>query len=1046
MSDIRDENFNNGPIAWMARNAIAANLLMMIFLAGGIWSALQIQKEVFPQFQLDIVSVTVGYPGAAPSEVESGILQPVEEAVRGLEGIREITSEAREGRGSVEIELVAGADRMKAFQDVDQAIAQVRTFPEEADEPEVRLQERQREAMEIGLYGPVDIWTLRKLAEQLRDRLLSDPNITQVELGNVPDYITHIEIPTSILREYNLSLPEVARIIGQSSQDIPAGAVRTFDGEILLRLQERKVWAEEFADIDIIANDNGANIKLRDIAEIHDGFEEGNFHSRFNGEPSVEINIYRTGKESPLEIETAVNDIMADYERRLPPGVEWRVDSNNAEEFRERLTLLMENGALSILIVLSILSLFLAPRLAFWVMMGMAISFIGSLLFLPPLGVSINMISLFGFLVALGIVVDDAIVVGENVFEERRRYNDPLQASIIGTRKISGPVVFSILTNVVAFLPLLFIPGETGLFWWPLPVVVITVLLLSLFEALFILPAHLAHVKRGEPKNPLLRIVKKGQTVFAEKFDQFVHGPYSRFLDLTLRNRYITVAAMLALLMTVGSYANSDHMGMINMPEVAADEIEAGVSMPVGTTPAQAGRVALLLTEATRKMYEDHNLHEVAEGIKTNVRGQDFIDIEIVMRPPDQRDMTAKDVIELWRNEIGDIQGVDQITFEAERGPGGWRQDISVDLSHENIDVLEAASARLVDELRSFTNTADVNDNYDKGKKRVDFRLLPEGRALGLTPEDVGDQLRGAFFGSLAIRQLRGNNETEVRVKLPESERNDFAYLEDYVIRTPSGVEVPLFEVTSFEYNEAFATINRRNGLRIVTVSTDVEPKREIVQVINALNNEVLPGLRNDYPGLTWSFQGSDAELRESTQALWGYFGLAVIVIYTLLAVAFKSYFQPFIVLSAIPFGIIGAVIGHIIMGFDLSLISLMGVVALSGVVLNNSLIMTDFANRQRKDNGGAYDIQDAIHLAGLRRFRPIILTTLTTFGGLTPILLETSMQAQYLIPMAISLGFGIVFATSIILILVPSLYMMLEDIKSRIDKDTSSRQQAQSI
>lgn len=1039
-----DQKYDSGPIAWMARNAIAANLLMMIFLAGGIWSALQIQKEVFPQFQLDIVSVTVGYPGAAPSEVESGILQPVEEAVLGLEGIREITSEAREGRGSVEIELVAGADRMKAFQDVDQAIAQVRTFPEEADEPEVRLQDRQREAMEIGLFGPVDIWTLRKLAEQLRDRLLSDPNITQVELGNVPDYITHIEIPTSILREYNLSLPEVARIIGQSSQDIPAGAVRTFDGEILLRLQERKVWAEEFADIDIIANENGANIKLRDIAKIHDGFEEGNFHSRFNGEPSVELNIYRTGNESPLDIEAAVNEIMTDFERLLPPGVQWRVDSNNAEEFRERLTLLMENGVLSIFIVLSILSLFLAPRLAFWVMMGMAISFIGSLLFLPPLGVSINMISMFGFLVALGIVVDDAIVVGENVFEERRKYNDPLKASISGTKKIAGPVIFSILTNVVAFLPLLFIPGETGLFWWPLPVVVITVLLLSLFEALFILPAHLAHVERGGSKNPLMRLIKKGQTSFAEKFDYFVHNHYSRFLDLTLRNRYITISAMLALLFTVGSYANSDHMGMINMPEVAADEIEAGVSMPVGTTPAQAGRVALMLTEATRKMYEEHNLHKVAEGIKTNVRGQDFIDIEIVMRPPDQRDMTAKDVIELWRNEIGDIQGVDQITFEAERGPGGWRQDISVDLSHENIDVLEAASTRLVEELKNFTNTADVNDNYDKGKKRIDFRLLPEGRALGLTPEDVGNQLRGAFFGSLAIRQLRGNNETEVRVKLPENEREDFAYLEDYVIRTPAGVEVPLFEVTSFEYNEAFATINRRNGLRIVTVSTDVEPKREIVQVINALNNEVLPSLRDDYPGLTWSFQGSDAELRESTQALWGYFGLAVIVIYTLLAVAFKSYFQPFIVLSAIPFGIIGAVIGHIIMGFDLSLISLMGVVALSGVVLNNSLIMTDFANRQRRDNGGAYDVQDAIHLAGLRRFRPIILTTLTTFGGLTPILLETSMQAQYLIPMAISLGFGIVFATSIILILVPSLYMMLEDIKSLFHKNTSSRQQAQ--
>lgn len=1019
----------------MARHAIAANLLMTILLAGGLWSAFQIQKEVFPQFQLDIVSVSVGYPGAAPSEVESGILQPIEEAVRGLEGIRELSARASEGRGRVEIELVAGAERMKAFQDIDQAIAQVRTFPEEADEPEVRLRERQREAMELGLYGDVDVWTLRKLAERLRDRLLSDPGITQVELDNVPDYVTHVEISADSLRQYELSLPEVARIIAQSSQDVPAGAVRTFDGEILLRLQERKVWADEFAEIDLIANADGAALTLGEIATIRDGFEEGNFHARFNGQPSAEIVIYRAGGESPLEIEACVNAILADFETLLPPTVAWRIDSNNAEDFRERLTLILENGALSVFIVLGILSLFLAARLAFWVMMGIAISFIGSVLFLPPLGVTINMISLFGFLVALGIVVDDAIVVGENVYETRKTTPDPLAAAISGTRQVAAPVIFSILTNVVAFVPLLFIPGETGLFWWPLPVVVIAILLLSLLEALLILPAHLAHVPRGERGHSILKPLKALQGRFAQSFDRFVLTHYSRFLDLTLRNRYVTIASALALLVVIGSYASSDHMGMINMPEVAADEIEAGVSMPVGTTPAQAGEVALRLTEATRRMYEEHDLHEVAEGIKTNVRGQDFIDIEIVMRPPDQREMTAKEVIALWRDEIGDIQGIDQITFEAERGPGGWRPDIRVDLSHNDIAVLEQASNRLVAELNRFPNTSDVNDNYNKGKKRIDFRLLPEGRALGLTPDEVGAQLRGAFFGALALRQLRGTNETEVRVKLPEAEREDLAYLEDYVIRTPEGLEVPLFEVTTVDYSEAFSTIQRRNGRRIVTVSTDVEPKRETVQVINALNDSILPQLRADYPGLTWSFQGSDAEMRKATQALWGYFGLAVIVIYTLLAVAFNSYFQPLIVLSAIPFGVIGAVIGHMIMGFDLSLISLMGVVALSGVVLNSSLIMTDFANRQRRDQGGAYSVHDAIHLAGLRRFRPIMLTTLTTFGGLTPILLEPSSQAQYLIPMAISLGFGIIFATSIILILVPSLYMLLEDLEALVGR-----------
>jgi multidrug efflux pump subunit AcrB len=1029
MSDSK-KNYGKGTISWMAQNPVAANLLMMILLLGGVFTAISIQKEVFPQFQLDIVNVSVGYPGAAPSEVETGVLQPVEEAVRGLEGIREITARAREGSGSIEIELVSGTDRMKAFQDIDQAIARIRTFPEEADEPEVRLEAQQREAMEIGLFGSVDVWTLRVLAERLRDRLLSDPNMTLVELGNVPDYITHVEVSADTLREYGLTLPDIAQVIRQSSQDIPAGAVQTFDGEILLRLQERKVWADEFADIDIISGANGATIKLGDIAKIEDGFEEGNFHSQFNGVPSVEVNIFRTGNESPLDIEQAVYDIMEDFERTLPPGVEWRIDSNNAQDFRERLGLILENGIASVLIVLTILSLFLAPKLAFWVMMGMTISYVGSVMFLPALGVSINMVSLFGFLVALGLVVDDAIVVGENVFEERKNHDDPLKAAIEGTKNVASPVTFSIITTLIAFVPLLFMPGETGLFWWPLPVIVMTVLALSLFEALYILPAHLGHVKKGANDNAVLRPVKNLQVKFAKQFDAFVQGPYQRLLDLCLRARYITISAALALLFVSFSYMNSAHMGIINMPEVAADEIEAGVSMPVGTTPAQAGAMAVRITDATVRMYEENNLNLVAEGIKTNVRGQDFIDVEIVLRPPQERDMTAREIIQLWRDEIGDIQGVDQITFEAERGPGGWRPDISVDLSHNDTDILEQASQRLIAELETFANTADINDNFDKGKKRIDFRLLPEGRALGLTPEIVGEQLRGAFFGSLAIRQLRGNNETEVRVKLPESERQDLSYLEDLVIRTPNGVEVPLFEVTEFEYSEAFSSISRRNGMRVVAVSTDVEPKREIAQVVTALNEEVLPQLRTDFPGLTWTFQGSNAEMRESTQQLYGYFGLALIVIYALLTVAFRSYFQPFIVLSAIPFGIIGAVIGHIIMGYDISLISKMGFVALSGVVLNASLIMVDYANKLRVQGGDETTAFDAVKQAGLRRFRPIILTTLTTFGGLSPILLETSLQAQYLIPMAISLGFGIVFSTAIILILVPCLYMMLEDLR----------------
>jgi multidrug efflux pump subunit AcrB len=1018
---------HRGPIAWMARNAIAANLLMVILLVGGLWSAVTIQKEVFPEFLLDTVVVSVGYPGAAPTEVEQGILRPVEEAIRGVDGIRSITSQAREGRGSVTIELVGGTDRMKAFQDVDQAVARVRTFPDDIEQPEVRLRSRQRGVIAVGLYGPVDIWTLRKLAEQFRDELLAHPSITEVELSRVPEYITHVEIPRDRLREYGLTLPRIAELIESSSEDVAAGAVQTSAGEVLLRVNARKQWAEQFAEIQIITNDRGAVVTLGDIATIRDGFAEDNFHAQYNQQPSVVLDVYRVGDQSPMEIAEAVEEKLRVAETQFPPGVQWRLDNNNAEDFRRRLKLVTKNGALAIVIVLAILALFLELRLAFWVMMGMTISFIGGLLVMPAVGVSINMISLFGFLIVLGIVVDDAVVVGENVYEHRQEGDDRLRAAIRGTREVSGPVVFSILTNVVAFIPLLFLPGETGQFWKPLPIVVIIVLLVSLFEALFILPAHLAHVRGVQAHRGIRARLHGVQQAFSRLFMRFVHRCYQPVLRASLHYRYITAVAAAALFVVFGSYSLSAHMGMILMPEVAADEIEAGVRLPVGTTPDQAAHVAELLTTATLRMFEEHDLHEVAEGVQTNVRGGSFIDVELVMRPPDERDMSAAEVIQLWRDSIGDLPGIHQITFEAERGPGGHRQDISVDLSHSDIDVLEQAAMAFVARAEEFTNTRDVSDSYNKGKMQLDLRLLPEGRALGLTAADVGRQLRGAFYGSLALRLLRGTNEIEVRVKLPESEREDLYNLEDLVIRTPSGAEVPLLDVAEVKQSEAFTSISRRDGRRIVNVSMDVEPKRAVGQVIAAIDTEVLPALRLDYPGLTWTFEGGDAQMREATATLWGGFGLALFVIYALLAVAFRRYAQPLIVLAAIPFGIVGAVIGHMLLGHDLSLISLMGVIALSGVVVNDSLLIIDFANRHRGD-GSAFD---AILQAGVRRFRPVFLTTATTFFGLAPIILEPSLQAQYIIPMAISLGFGIVFASGVTLLLVPSLYLILEDVQA---------------
>jgi multidrug efflux pump subunit AcrB len=1023
--DDQSPSTRRGLIAWMARNSIASNLLMALLLFGGIWSTFTIQKEVFPRFQLDIVEVTVGYPGASPEEVEQGILLPIEEAVRSVEGIQEISSSARESRGQVMIELVAGAQRMKVYQDIDQAISRIRTFPEQIEQPEVRLQAEDQEVMQLALYGPIDIWALRKLAEQLRDQLQAHKDITQVELRRAPAYVTHVEIPRQRLREYGLTLPAVADIIRSASQDVAAGSVQTSSGEILLRVKARKQWADEFAGIEIVAGREGPVVTLGDIATIRDGFEEIGFHSQFSQTPSVELDIFRVGSQSPMEVAAAVEETMEEFETVMPPGVKWRIDSNNAEEFRRRLTLVMKNALMAVAIVLLILALFLEMRLAFWVMMGMVISFIGGVLLLPGAGVSINMISLFGFLVVLGIVVDDAVVVGENVYEKRQTESDYEIAAIEGTREVAGPVVFSILTNIVAFVPLLFIPGETGKFWAPLPVVVIIVLALSLIESLFILPSHLAHTRDANRSRGFGAWLHHGQQWFSRKFNRLVEIFYKPLLKLSLRCRYITASLAVALFVTLGGYATSAHMGMILMPEVSADEIEAGVRMPVGTTPDQAAAIAKTVTEASLQMFEKYNLYEVAEGIKTNVRGGSFIDVEIVLKPPDQRDMTANEVIEIWRDSIGDLPGVNQVSFRAERGPGGFRRDISVDLSHSDIDVLEKASQAFLERVEQYSNVRDVNDNYDKGKSQYDFQLRGEGRSLGLTDQELGEQLRGAFFGSLALRLLRGTNEIEVRVKLPEEQREDIHNLEDLVVRTPSGLEVPLLDVADVNKTLAFTSINRRDGRRVISVSMDAEPAGAVTQVIEALRTKELPQLRKDFPGITWTFEGSDAEMREATASLWGYFGLAIAVIYSLLAVAFRNYIQPLIVLVAIPFGIVGALIGHIMLGYDISLVSVMGVIALSGVVINDSLIMIDYANRYQGDDTPMQTILNA----GMRRFRPILLTTLTTFGGLMPLIFETSLQAEYIIPMAISLGFGILFSTAIILLLVPCLYLILDDI-----------------
>jgi multidrug efflux pump subunit AcrB len=1015
---------DRGPIAWMVRNRVTPNLLMLVLLFGGLFATRSIKQEVFPEFDLDRVIVEVAYPGASPAEVEQGIVLSVEEAVRGLEGVKEIVATASEGRGLVSIELIQGSDHQKTFEDIRQQIDRVRTFPEDAEEPEMRLEGHRHEVLTMQIYGDASELVLRALAEQVRDRLLQHSGITQVDLIGVRDAEVQVEMSRDMLRAYSLTLGEVARRIAATSLDLPGGSLETAGGDVLLRMTERRDRAEEFAEIALVTTASGSVVRLGDVAAVREGFEDVDRFATYDGKPALGIGVFRVGNETPIGVSRSVHEVMGTIERELPPGIEIVIQRDSSEIYSQRLELLLRNALLGLALVLALLSIFLEFRLAFWVTMGIPTAFLGGLLLLPWLGTSINMITMFAFVIALGIVVDDAIVAGENIYEYRQRGMDFVEAAIQGARAITVPVSFSILTNIVAFLPLMFIPGFMGKIWGVIPIVVTTVFVISWGEALFILPSHLAHTKAGGGRG-WGRALHDRQQAFSAAFSRFVEYRYGAFLDLALRNRYITVAIAVGLLLVVLAWAGSGRLGLILMPTVESDRAVVTAALPVGSPVTTITEVRDHLVEAGRRVAAAHGADQLVSGIFAIVNAN-TVEVNLYLTDPDVRPISTSMVTRFWRDEVGLLPGLESLRFEADRGGPGRGPGVTVELSHRTLDVLEQASARLAADLSAFGNVHDVDDGYTPGKAQLDFFVTPIGRSLGLTSERIARQVRDAFNGAEALRQQRGRSEVTVRVRLPEEERMSEHDLSRLTIRTPAGTDVPLFDVARFERGRAYRSLTRRNGRNTVTASGNVIPRRESNQVLTTLREEVLPALVRDFPGLSWSFEGRQAMFRESVQSLFAGLGVALVIIYVLLAIPFRSYSQPAIVMSAIPFGAFGAVIGHALMGYSLSVISFMGIVALSGVVVNDALVMIDYANARRRGGEGA---REAIRSSGIRRFRPILLTTLTTFGGLAPMIFETSRQARFMIPMAISLGYGIVFATAITLLIVPCLYMILEDL-----------------
>jgi len=1013
MSDELKAHEKPGPIRWMAGHSVAANLVMLMCVVGGFLSLRSVKQEVFPDLEIDVVSVTVPYPGASPEEVEQGIILSVEEAVRGLDGVEEVSSTASEGCATVRVELLLGADIQKLAQDIQNEIDRITTFPEEAEEPQVRIVSHSREVLSVILYGQLKDTVLHELAEQVRDQFLQDPDITQVEVTGVAPLEIGIEIPQENLRRYGITLADVADRLRNASVDLPGGALKTESGEILVRVKERRDYGREFAELPIITTADGSQVLLGQIAAIDDSFQDTDRYATYNGSPAVMVDVYRVGEQTPTQVADAVRRQLDLVKPRLPPGVQTAIHHDMSDVYRQRVELLLRNGALGLVLVLIVLGLFLEARLAFWVMMGIPISFLGSFLFLPAMDVTINMMSLFAYIIALGIVVDDAIVVGENVYRHHQQGMPFPRAAVHGAREVAMPVTFSVLTNIVTFMPIYFVPGTMGKIFKMIPLVVATVFLISLGECLFVLPAHLGR-HRERKRRGLAAWLHAKQQAFGRGFTRWVNNGYGPFLAFTIRHRYLTIAAAGSLLVAMLGYGISGRMGFELFPTAESDFSQAELVLPFGSPVSKTEAVMQRLVRGARQVVAESGHPELVEEIIADVGmgGAHTGRVRVALADPDVREkiMSTQEFTNRWREAVGDVAGVEYLNFASDiGGPGGRGRPVAVQLSHRDIDVLERASRELAAVVSTYPGTKDVDDGFQPGKQQLDFAIKPEGKSLGLTARDVATQVRHAFYGAEALRQQRGRNEIKIIIRLPEAERASEQTINELMVRTPAGTYVPLSEVTAVRRGRAYTTIDRRNGRRVVVVSADVTPRSKAGEVLDDLRATALPELLAKYPGLRYSFEGHQADIRESMGSLKVTFVLALLAIYAMLAIPFRSYFQPLVVMVSIPFGIIGAFVGHLLMGYHLCLPSMFGIVALSGVVVNDSLILVDFANRRRRQQGDA--ATDAVHAAGL------------------------SWQARFMIPMALSLGFGLLFATFITLVIVPSLYLGVEDFKRAAGK-----------
>ena len=1051
-------------IKWFSKNHVAGNFLMLAILLVGFSTWFQLKKEIFPETSIDAVAVRIPYPNATPEEVERGVCVPVEEAIADLTGIDTIRSTASQNIGTVSVEVETGYNVREVMDDVKSRVDAIDNFPEEAEKPVLEEIVIKNPVMNLAITTdrPVDETTLTRLAERIRDDLLSfeskgatsvgdffanffrgPQTISQVSIAGTREYEISIEVSDQRLRELGLSHSDVAEAVRRTSVDLPGGSIRTEGGEVIIRALGKRFSADEFRTIPVATLEDGSEILLEDVADVLDAFEDVDLSARFDERDAVLVNVYRVGSEDTLTLAKLVREYVEQAEQRLPEGVTVSIWNDQSSYLQGRLELLQRNAIVGLALVLLVLALFLRPSLAFLVALGIPVSFAGGIWLMPQLGVSINMISLFSFILVLGIVVDDAIVTGENVYSRIQKGEHPRIAAYKGTHEVGTVVVFGVLTTMMAFTPMLGLSGVSGKIWPNIPWVVIPTLAFSLVQSKFVLPAHLSLLaphRSEKPANPIFRL----QRAIADGLESFVQKVYKPLLMLSLKWRYVTWSIFIGVLVVVMGYTVAGHVKFKFFPEVEGDVLTAKFELPQGVPfevtqqvanrlEAAAWSVGNRLTNNAGEPVVKHVLSSAGTqpfqtGFNPNgpPKATHIGEVTMELTAAAGRSVLAKEVIDAWRSEVGDVPGLVDMNFKAETAGGGNAFDFN--LVGPDIDRLKDATNWVKSELDKYPGVIDIADSTREGKDELRLvQLTQSGKALGLRLQDVASQVRDAFYGSEAQRLQRGRDEVKVMIRFPQSDRRTLDALETMKIRTRNGAEVPFRQVVEYEFGRGPAVINRTDRQRSIKITADVSGQTNANDVMRSFKPDVLDQVSAKYPGVRFVQEGEQKDQADSVREIGlGFLG-ALVGMYVLIAIPLRSYWQPLIIMAVIPFGLIGAIGGHILLGLNLSIMSMCGLVALAGVVVNDSLVLVDFVNRHKDGRS----TMEAASAAGIRRFRAVILTSLTTFAGLMPMLTETDVQARFLVPMAVSLGFGILFATVITLFLVPSIYLILEDVRN---------------